>query len=335
MSQPTLSLRRNVLALTVALALTLLVSVGASFGADPYLWKLQLSPAASIAGDRVMLGEIAQPVGEIDPDTWKILAATPLWPFPGHEGQMTLTRAKVQDDLDRLFAGSSRNFIVPDQIVLRKGEGTPVIANDLRKRIVEFLTEKLAAPGSDIEVTEVVLPQQIFLREGSESLSIDLVGQPNPGRLGLRLTVSNQDGRVLKQFSANAQANVWRMVPVLNRIMSPKDGPLTEEKFNLERRNIAFMRGAPMDTQAVLPKRVKYTLNAGAPLTSENTETLPAISKGEQITMIWKGQHISLSMPVVALTDGAKGGQISVRNVQGGKEIGAIVQDERTVMASK
>jgi len=316
-------------------AVVVFFAAGTSFAADPYPWKLQLAPAASIAGDRVMLGEIAKPVGDIDPDTWKILAATPLWPFPGREGQITLSRAKVQDDLDRIFSGSSRNFEVPDQIVLRKGGGAPLVTNDLRKRVVDFLTEKMNAPGSQVEVAEVSLPPQIFLREESERLGIDVVGAPNPGRVSLRLTVSSLDGRVLRQFAANAVVNVWCMVPVANRNMGPKDGPITEDRYSMERRNLAFVHGAPMDTHSVLPLRVKFSVGAGAPLTSEDTEPLPAISKGEQVTMVWKGPHISLSMPVVALTDGIKGGQISVRNVQGGKEIGAIVQDERTVMASK
>lgn len=334
MSQSTHPPRRFRAALSVVAAVALLLAAGSSFGADPYPWKLQLASAASIAGDRVMLGEIAQPVGDIDPETWKILAATPLWPFPGREGQITLTRAKVQDDLDRIFAGSSRNFEVPDQMVLRKGGGTPLAANDLRKLVVDFLTEKLGTVG-EVEVAEVVLPQQMFMREDTERLSIDIVGPPNPGRMSLRLTVASLDGRVLRQAAVNAQVNVWRVVPVANRNMGPKDGPLTDERITFERRNLAGLRGAPMDPKSELPMRVKYSVGVGAPLTTENTEPLPAISKGEQVTMVWKGPHVSLAMPVVALTDGAKGGQISVRNVQGGKEIGAIVQDERTVMASK
>lgn len=335
MSQPNLPVRRYGSIVPALVAVAMFLAASSSFGADPYPWKLQLAPAASIAGDRVMLGEIAEPVGDIDPETWKILAATPLWPFPGREGQITLSRGKVQDDLDRIFSGSTRNFIVPDQIVLRKGGGAPLATNDLRKLVVEFLTEKMGGAGNEVEVKDVVLPQQIFLREDTERLSVDIVGAPTPGRMSLRLTVSSLDGRILKQIAANAQVNVWRVIPVANRGMGPKDGPITEERFIFERRNLATIHGTPMDAKSVMPMRVKYSIGPGAALTSENTEPVPAITKGEQVTMVWNGPHISLSMPVVALTDGAKGGQISVRNVQGGKEIGAIVKDERTVMASK
>ncbi len=335
MSQPNIPVRRFGYIMSAIVAVAVFLAASSSFGADPYPWKLRLAPAASVSGDRVMLGEIAEPVGDIDPQTWRILAATPLWSFPGREGQITLTRGRVQDELDRIFSGSDRNFIIPDQIVLRKGGGMPLATNDLRKLIVDFLTEKMGGPGNEVEIKDVVMPQQLFLREDTERLGIEIIGTPAPGRMGLRLTITSLDGRVLKQISANALVNVWRMVPIANRDMGPKDGPITEERYIFDRRNIANIRGVPMDTHSALPLRVKYSVGSGAVLTSENTEPLPAISKGEHVTMVWKGRHISLSMPVVALTDGAKGGQISVRNVQGGKEIGAMVMDERTVSASK
>lgn len=301
--------------------------------APPQEWKLKINPASAIAGERVMLGEIAEPIGQIDPETWRILAATPLWPFPGREGQLTLTRKKVLDDLDRLFPRAETSFHVPEQVVLRKGGGKPVAHNSVEQMIVDYLTANMTGQDGEIEVKEITLPGQLFIDSELERLSVDGVGVMVPGRVNLRLTVSANDGRVLRQIAANAFVNVWRVIPVAARPLNLREGALDPGKVSYERKNLAYVKGVPWDPKDPTLMRVKASLNQGTPLTSETVEPMPAILKGDQITCLWRGQSIQLVMPVTAMTDGAKGGPITVRNVQSGKELAAVVQDSKTVLA--
>ena len=60
---------------------------------------------------------------------------------------------------------------------------------------------------------------------------------------------------------------------------------------------------------------------------------MPDILKGAQVTCLWNGRNVHLAMPVTAITEGAKGGTITVRNVQSGRELAAMVQDSKTVVA--
>ena len=328
-----LPLRRPGVILAVVCALCVFLAAGSAMGGAVMDWKVKIVRAAAIAGDRVMLGEIAEPVGQIDQDTWRILAATPLWPFPGREGQLTLTRTRVLDDLDHLFPGAQQNFSVPDQVILRKGGGKPVMTSDVDRMIVDFLTANMTGQDGEIEVKDISLPNQLFIDPQLEQLSVDGVGQLAPGRVSLRLNVSAPDGKVLRQISASAFVNVWKVIPVAGRPLTMREGALGPEKITWERRNLAYVKGQPWDPKDPTPMRVKSSLNQGTPLTNETLEPMPAIQKGEQVTCLWSGKNIHLSMPVTAMTEGAKGAQITVRNVQSGRELAAVVVDAKTVTA--
>jgi len=319
-------------ALAAAVALLALMA-SSSLGADYMDWKLKFHSAAAVTGERVMLGDVAEPVGKIDPETWRILASTPLWPFPGREGQLTLPRQRILDDLDRLFPGARENFHVPGQLVLRKGGGKPVAENEVDRLIVDFLTANLTGQDGEIEVKELALPGQIFVDQELERLSVDSSGPMNPGRVSLRLTVASPEGRTLRQYAVSAFVNVWKVVPVASRPLNVKEGSIGRDKIAWERRNLAFVRGTPWDFQGdPTPVRARFSLNQGTPLTNESVEPTPAILKGDKITCLWRGKGVSLSMPVTAMVDGAKGSQITVRNMQSGKELAAVVQDAQTVV---
>jgi len=333
MSQHTLSVRRVGVVLTAIAVAAAVFAVSAALGAGVMDWKLKIAPAVAVTGDRVMLGDIAEPIGQIDPESWRILASTPLWPFPGREGQLTLTRKKILEDLDRLFPNAEGNFHVPEQVVLRKGGGKPVATNDVERMIVDFLTTNMTGQDGEIEVKEISLPGQLFIDSELERMSVEGVGNMVPGRVNLRLTVATPDGRVLRQIAANAFVNVWKVIPVASRPLNMREGSLGSDKVTFERRNLAFVRGTPWNSSDPMPMRVKGSINQGTPLTSETLEPMPAILKGEQITCLWRGVNVQLVMPVTAITDGAKGGTITVRNVQSGKELAAIVQDSKTVLA--
>jgi flagellar basal body P-ring formation protein FlgA len=281
MSQPiTIPFRRIGTFLAVC-AFLALAAAGSSFGAGSMDWKVKIAPAAAISGDRVMLGDIAQPVGEMDPETWRILAATPLWPFPGREGQLLLTRKKILDDLDKLFPNSEGNFHVPAQVLLKKGGGTPVAVSEVDKMIVDYLTANMTGQEGELEVKDITLPGQLFVDNELERLSIESVGNLVPGRVNLRLTISTLDGRVLRQIAANAFVNMWKVIPVASRPLNLREGTLTSDKVTFERRNMAYVRGVPWDSKDSVPMRVKGSINQGTPLTSETVEPMPAILKGD------------------------------------------------------
>ncbi|WP_243312838.1 flagellar basal body P-ring formation chaperone FlgA [Fundidesulfovibrio agrisoli] len=325
--------RHRARALAVMAAVLALLAAATVFGADPMAWKVRIAPAAAIGGERVMLGDIAEPVGQIDPDTWRILSSTPLWPFPGREGQLTLTRKRILEDLDVLFPRSAGNFIVPEQVVLKKGGGVPVAGNDVTKMIVDYLTENMTGVEGELEVKEISLPGQLFIDPDTEKLSVESVGQMTPGRVNLRLTVSDMQGKPIRQIAASAFVNLWKVIPVAARPLNMRDGVVAGEMVTYERRNLAYIKGLPWDAKNPTPMRAKTSLNQGVPLTMDNLEPMPAILKGEQVTCLWNGRSIHLAMPVTAVTEGAKGCQITVRNVQSGRELAAWVQDSKTVVA--
>ena len=309
-----------------------LFSASGSLMADPYTWRLRMLPAAAVSGDQALLGEIAEPEGQIDPEAWKILSATPLWSIPPQDGQLILNRVKILEDLDRYFPSCARNFDVPEQVILHKGPARPVSQGDMFKLIVDFLTDKLGAKEGELDIKELTQAPQMFVDPDTETISLESLGEVDPGRISLRVNVANQEGRVLRQGTFAVFANLWRMIPVASKAITPHDGELSEDKVGYERRNLAFVHGAPWDARGQA-MRVKTPVMRGTPLTSENIEPMPDILKGDQITVVWSSQRIHLSMPATAITDGSKGGRITVRGTQGGKEIAAVVLDPKTVSA--
>jgi flagella basal body P-ring formation protein FlgA len=322
-------MRHRALSLVIAAAFAagcLLASLPAGAG----LWRLTVREAATAAGERVLLSEIAEPAGEFPADAWAVLGATPLWYAPEAVGrQAVIPSAKVLEGLRYYLRDAPVEYALPNQLVVRRG-GRVVAAAALRAMAVETLTPKVAALGPEARLLSVTAPDHLFV-DDQATVGIE-IAEVLPGKTAFRYVVAGPGARILQQTPAEAVVEHLGRVPVAIKNIMPKDGAAVEQTaFVYERRNMAGIKGRvfePGDGQW----RARRGVGTGQVIMADDMEPMPLITRGDQVRLVYEGRAIRLTMLAEAVTDGAPGGRITVKNAKNAKEIVGVVRDRTTVV---
>ena len=294
------------------------------------LWRLAVKEAATAAGERVLLSEIAEPSGDFPADAWAVLGATPLWYAPETVGRQTvIPSAKVLEGLRYYLRDAPVEFSLPNQVVLARG-GKVVDAAQLRALAVETLTPQVAALGGEARLVSVTAPDHLFV-DDQASVSV-AVSEVTAGKTAFRYVVTGTGARILQQTPAEAVVEHLARVPVAIKSILPKDGAAVEQiAYVYERRNMAGIKGRlwePADGQW----RARRGVGPGQIIMADEMEAMPLILRGDQVRLVYERKTVRLTMLAEAVTDGAVGGKITVKNSKNSKEITGVVRDRSTVM---
>jgi flagella basal body P-ring formation protein FlgA len=295
-------------------------------------WRLRILEAAVARDSAVTLGEIAVPVGEIDPDLWQKLAETKLWASPEESGRpMNLTRPRLQQAMvESMGSDFAALCLYPPSIVIQRA-GTVLGAAAVQAVVVKALTPYLAALPGEALLSDFRLPGTIFLAHPRQTLVLEPPQNFAPGRLSLRLTVRELDGSVVKRFTGTVFVECWVAVPCANTPLN-RDETLTPDKITFTRKNLALLHGEQVWDGKGGPWRLTRAVLPNQPLLLGDLTHLPTVSKGSKITLVYQGQSIRLSAKGEALADGVKGENIPVRNLSSKKQLYAVVWDENTAI---
>lgn len=316
----------TVIAVAVLAAAWLLAALPAGAG----LWRITVREAATAAGERVLLSEIAEPSGEFPADAWAVLGGTPLWYAPEAVGRVSvIPSAKVMEGLRYYLRDAPVEYALPSQLTVRRG-GRVVSGQELRAMAVETLTPKVAALGAEAKLLSVSAPEHLFVDDNA-SVGVE-AAELQPGRTTFRYVVTGPGARILHQAPAEAVVEHFGRVPVAIKNILPKDGAAMEQiAYVYERRNLAGIKGRvfePGDGQW----RARKGVGTGQVLMADDMEPMPLIARGDQVKLIYQGRAVRLTMLAEAMTDGAPGGKITVKNNKFAKEITGLVKDKTTVV---
>ena len=317
-----------VAALLLAVAL-LLWADGVQAGTTEAPWKLRIKQAASVAGPNVLLGEIAEPVGELDPRKWEELAATKLWPSPTARSRpLAVNRDKLQQVLKHFLGDVASLCVLPPRLVLKRG-GVAYDEQELRRMVVNALTPLLKGLEGEASLREFQLPSFLFLNDPNNTLKVQPSGDIGPGRLGMRLVELDTTGKTRRSVSAGVFVDLWKDVPAAARPLNRSE-PLTPEMITSVRKNVAYLRSGVWDGRGG-PWRVKNPIGELQVVYASSLESMPEVRKGDTVTLVFEGSRIRLSTAAEALADGGRGESILVRNIQSGREVLARVRSADTV----
>lgn len=322
---------RIIIRLLAAATLSVAVLLAAlPVGAGAGLWRLAVKDAASAAGERVLLSEIAEPQGEFPADAWAALGATPLWYAPEAVGrQVVVPSAKVLEGLRYYLRDAPVEFSLPPQLTLARG-GKVLPAASLRTLAVETLTPKVAALGSEARLVSVTAPEHLFVDDHA-TVAIE-VSDIIPGKTPFRFVVTGPGARILHQVPAEAVVEHLGRVPVAIKNILPKDGAAVEQiAFVYEQRSLAGIKGRVFEPGSG-QWRARRGVGTGQVIMADDMEPMPLISRGDQVRLVYEGRSVRLTMLAEAVTDGAPGGKITVRNAKNSKEIIGVVRDNATVV---
>lgn len=309
------------------LALALLPD-GAHADADPGGWTLRVREAACAHGEHVLLGDIAEPVGRVRPEVWRELAERPLWKAPEQDGrQQALTREQIQRMLEYYVPEVSGSCALPGRLVVQKG-GRVYDRQDLERLVVDFLTPRGASLGGEPEFKDLHLPSFLLLDDDADRVEVQLNNGLKPGRVNMLIRGVARDGRITRRVAASAFMNLWKAVPCAARPINRQE-IVTPDKVKFMRKNLAYL-GEVWDGRSG-PFRLARSVGTGQPLEMELLEGEPMVSKGDTVTLVYRGPRITLAVKAEALDDAERGQTVAVRNLQSKKTVLAIVEDRNTV----
>ena len=303
---------------------------------DPHgeiAWRIRILEAVVVAGPNVTLGEIAEPVGNMPPETWQSLAGRELWPSPAENGRpMNMARHKLKDQLRRALGPELEALcIIPGAMVIQRG-GRVVPEAELQQILVKTLTPEMSALPGEASLSGVRLPPYIFLGHSGQTVSIESVNKLAPGRVPLRISVLDLDKSVARRITGSAFLDVWVTVPAAKEPVNRGD-VLTPDKIMFVRKNLAYVRGELWDGIGG-PHRLKRAVGAEQVIYLSDLDQVPLITKGAQVTLVYERGVVRLEVPAQAMADGASGQLLSVRNLQSKSVVKATVHDSRTVMVN-
>lgn len=299
-------------------------------GQPGHTWRMVVKEAARVDADVVTLGDIATPMGLVDQTLWQQYALTPLFQAPPEKGKPMYVQPEALRSAITKHLGKTGNMvIITKRLVLQRG-GVLLDKDALKQEVVRKLTSFCSNLGGDLEFREVKGPEFLFMEDASHTLRIiPSQGVCEAGRQGFRIQEQRIDGRVLRSLAGSVFLDAWQEILVASRPLS-KDEPLTPDMLATSRKNISYVKGTPWDGQGG-PWRLARSVGQGQPITPGDLEPLPAIVKGAHIEMVFEGQHVTLRVPALALSDAAIGERILVKNTQSHRDVYATVRDTRTV----
>lgn len=293
-------------------------------------FRVSIAEAAIVSGERVTLGQIGRLHGSAAQGVWEELAAVELFPAPTRPGvPMTMTRRTLSEALAHYLGPTASRCILPANLTLQKG-GKLLTERMLAREVVKNLTPKVAGLHGEIEFRDFKLPGAVFLADATGELQVEAVTDVRPGRISLHLTELRADGRTRKRYSGSVFMDCWRAVPAATRPLNRGDA-LSPEHVTHVRKNVAFLRDEVWDGQGG-PWRLTRSVGAEQVLYVANLETLPLVSKGDEISLVYESASLTLTVPAEALEDGGIGEWIAVRNLHSNREINARVDGHRRVL---
>lgn len=293
-------------------------------------WRLKILPAAITHGENVLLGEIASPLGEIDPTLWNELKNRELWVAPPQEGKpMQINRSRLSQALRQaLGADYAGRCILPTSLVIQRG-GVVFRADDLRSYVVKSLAPQMAAMPGEAELTDFRLPEYIFLAHNQQKVQLE-PGKVGAGRIPLKFAVQEADGNVLRRVSGTVNLNLWITAPAAARPVN-KGETLTPDAITFMRLNANNFKDLPWDGQGG-PWQVVRSLASGEPIMQSDLAGRLSIRRGNVVTLLYSRGNVRMTIQAEALADGEPGATIPVRNLQTKKQIYATVKDGSTVV---
>ncbi|UZP67019.1 flagellar basal body P-ring formation chaperone FlgA [Desulfovibrio mangrovi] len=321
-------------------ALTVLVAVMSAFVALATAhaqvdadWRIHIRDAAVVAGDRVLLGEIAEPVGKATPRNWKKLAAMPLWSAPPRPGQpMTISRHRLRKELAKYIGETADLAIYPASIAIQQG-GKVVRQDELNTLIVSSLTRYTSSLEGEVSVRDMQLPQFVFLRDRMNRLEMEPPSSLAAGQFTIRLREVTEAGDLVRRITGGATLDQWVTVPCAAAPLNRFDS-LSPESVTFARKNLAYLNGDVWNGKGG-PWRVLRSVGAGSVIYQSDLEMTPMLLKGSKVDLIYEGRTLRLSVPAQAMADGKPGELVPVRNLQSKKEVYATVRDATTVVIKK
>ncbi len=293
-------------------------------------WRIRILEAVVIRGPVVLLGEVAVPAGEISPEDWAVLAQRELWPAPPENGRpVNMTRPRLQEAVMSTMQDLAPYCLFPGSMALQRG-GAVFTKEQIQQIAIKGLTPALGQLEGEGAFKDFRLPNHIFLDHDRQTVSVELTRRVGAGRTNFRLLVHEVDGQVVQKISCSVFVDSWAEVPCASEPLN-RDDVLEPGKITFVRMNLASLRDAPWDGRGG-PWRILRPIGVQQVIYQTDLGNIPTVRKGSVVTLVYESKSVRLLTKAEAMSDGAVGENILVRNMQSKKEFYGVIRDASTVV---
>ncbi|MGL4721980.1 MAG: flagellar basal body P-ring formation chaperone FlgA [Desulfovibrionaceae bacterium] len=304
------------------------------FAADP-TWRIHIKENVILSSSKVYLKDIAFIVGNKESEEWKALSQTLLWEESSAFGIMySMSKMRIQKLLREKLREKERFCIYPPTLRYQRG-GYILTEEEIRKKVKEHLSSQVKKKyGGDVEITEYILPEAIFVSNASETMRIDSKSVRS-GRMPFMLEIISSTQKPIKRFQASAFVNVY--VDAFCVTEDIRKGELIQREDIILpcKKNSSLMPDIIVQEKDIQNTQARVGILRGSALTYADVEKIPAVKKGNIILLEYRNASISLVIEVEALKDGRIGEYIPVRNIQSKKSVTALVDDINKVLIAR
>ncbi len=194
----------------------------------------------------------------------------------------------------------------------------------IRETARGFLAEQTAGSGAeDIRITIGHVDSRLRLQQCERPLEAFL---PRGGRLVGNVTVGVRCAGA-KPWSLYVQGKVQTMAEVVVTRRSLSRGTfLTETDVVLERRDLSRLTsGYLTDLNRVIGKKLSRSVRSGLAINETMVRAPAAVRRGERVTILARTGGLEVRMEGEALSAGAPGDVIPVRNISSDRQVEAEV----------
>ncbi len=294
-------------------------------------WMIKVKNVAVAQGDRVVFSEIAAPLEALDQNEWRSLKDTRLWKSPREGQRQSIPKSRLRDLLGQYIGSLAHYCILPGRLVVQ-GQGRVADQDHIAGIVRSFLKKEVASWEGEVRIRKMRLPGHVFFDREESSLRCSMSSGLKPGQNALTLEVMDARGQVSRKLSASVFVDLWKTVPCASRPLKRLE-TVNHEAIRFEKKNMAYLPYETWDGRGG-PWRMKRTVGTGQVLYARNLEALPAVSRGDEVTLFFRGRSIRLRVPAQVLEDANIGDSVKVRNLQSRQEVLARVEDSTTVVVN-
>lgn len=201
-------------------------------------------------------------------------------------------------------------------------------AEDIKARVSVFMDDYVAQLSEDykvgvrVEYSVNILDPRLAMKDCPHELETELKSRNSIGRVNIRVSCNEQN-----PWSLYVPVDVNLFRPIVTTISPIAKGEvLTKAELEMREVDISQLNGAYFTAmEEVIGMQAKRPIRADKTVIANYLSPPLLIKKGEQVQMTARSGGLVVKIAGVALMDGHKGQQISVRNNQSKRVVEARV----------
>lgn len=302
------------------LNILIMLSIAASASAS----VLTVRPGTEVAGDRVMLGEIADfgdGAGRLEN---VCVCASPL---PGKARIVTknqiivaVRRAGIADEEIELRC--------PDEVKITR-KAAVVTGEDLFAAAKDYILENSGLPGR-IEIEKSTIPKDVKVPVGEIAFEVKpSFGGIKPGLVSLPIEIK-VGGDLWKKTSVGVKVRVFAPVLVASRLIRAGE-EFTPDNTRVEEREITASIIDAVTGEFPAGKVTNATISEGTPVRERYLKDPPAIRFRDRVLVIVESGAITITEEGTAMGTGRPGDRIKVRLSDNVRTVRGLIVEEGIV----